>query len=294
MNNNASACRWCGHPVAESAYAAEHGGEFCCEGCFLGYKAQQHLLRERDASHLALVEALASALDAREQETGMHSKRVACHTQVLARHFSRDEDWLLQVYWGSLLHDIGKLAIPDSILLKQGPLSADEWAIMRSHPQRGYDIIAGLPFMDRAAQIVLCHEERFDGQGYPQGLSGENIPWGARLFAIIDTLDAMTSDRPYRQGLSFDDAKSEIVKMRGSQFDPRAVEGFLAKEDTLREMVEMKCMVSPVRHTTLEQYQSPVFVEEANGVASDTANSLSDSGDVCAPLMTHRGRGYHV
>lgn len=276
MNHHAAACHWCGKPVTESSYVTEQGDMFCCEGCFLGYKSQQTLLHERDASQLALVEALAAALDAREQETGMHSKRVACHTQVLARHFSQDEDWLQQVYWGSLLHDIGKLAVPDSILLKQGPLSADEWSIMRSHPQRGFDIISGLPFMDRAAQIVLCHEERFDGQGYPQGLAGELIPWGARLFAIIDTLDAMTSDRPYRQRLSFNEAKSEIVQMSGTQFDPRAVEAFLAKEDILREMVEMKCTVS------LAEYQSP-------GLVGDSAVNAGST-----PQMTPRGRGYHA
>jgi len=255
-----------------SSYALEHDGEFCCEGCYLGYMAQQRSLRERDATQKALVEALAAALDARERETGLHSKRVACHTQVLARRFSRDEDWLQQVYWGSLLHDIGKIAIPDAVLLKEGPLSEAEWAIMRSHPRRGYDIIAGLPFMERAADIVLCHEERYDGGGYPQGLSGDDIPWGARLFAVIDTLDAMTSDRPYRRGLPYDAAKSEIVHMSGSQFDPRAVGAFVAEEAVLREMVEMKCAITP------EPYQST-----GNGNAAPDYT-----------MKVHRGRGYHA
>ena len=276
MMNNTQTCRWCGQRTSESSYASEYDGAFCCEGCFLGYMSQQRSLRERDTTQLALVEALAAALDARERETGMHSKRVACHAQVLAHHFSQDDDWLQQVYWGSLLHDIGKIAIPDAVLLKEGPLSEEEWSIMRSHPQRGHDIVAGLPFMTRAAEIVLCHEERYDGGGYPQGLAGDAIPWGARLFAVIDTLDAMTSDRPYRQGLPFDEAKAEILHMSGSQFDPRAVEAFVAEEAMLREMVEVKCAITP------EPYQSA----EMRRVDGETVAYYH--------MKTHRGRGYHV
>ncbi len=276
MIDHSQACRWCGQQITESSYAAGHDGAFCCEGCFLGYMSQQRSLHERDVSQSALVEALAAALDARERETGMHSKRVACHTQVLARYFSQDDDWLQQVYWGSLLHDIGKIAIPDSILLKEGPLNEQEWSIMRSHPQRGYDIIASLPFMAKAADIVLCHEERYDGAGYPQGLAGDDIPWGARLFAVIDTLDAMTSDRPYRLGLTFDEAKAEILHMSGSQFDPRAVEAFVAEEALLREMLEMKCVM------TAEAYSSV----EIHGADGDAV--------VYDHMKAHRGRGYHA
>lgn len=276
MMDNSPTCRWCGQQVTEFSYVSEHDGTFCCEGCFLGYVAHQRSLRERDAIQLALVEALASALDAREQETGMHSKRVACHTQMLARHFSQDEDWLQQVYWGSLLHDIGKIAIPDAVLLKKGPLSEAEWEVMRSHPQRGHDIIAGLPFMARAAEIVLSHEERYDGGGYPQGLAGDEIPWGARLFAVIDTLDAMTSDRPYRQRLPFDAAKTEILRMSGSQFDPRAVQAFVAEEAVLREMVEMKCAITPGPYQPEERQAM-----KGGGVAYDQ-------------MKMRRGRGYHA
>ncbi len=274
MMDNSRTCRWCGRQITESSYASENHGAFCCEGCFLGYVAHQRSLRERDATQLALVEALAAALDARERETGMHSKRVACHTQLLARRFSQDDDWLQQVYWGSLLHDIGKIAIPDAVLLKQGPLSEEEWAIMRSHPQRGHDIIAGLPFMARAAEIVLCHEERYDGGGYPQGLAGDDIPWGARLFAVIDTLDAMTSDRPYRRGLPFAEAKAEILRTSGSQFDPRAVEAFVAEEAVLRQMVEMKCAITP----------QPYQPAQANGEAEGEVTHYH--------TKMHRGRGY--
>jgi HD-GYP domain-containing protein (c-di-GMP phosphodiesterase class II) len=190
----------------------------------------------------AFAEALAEALDVREHETGDHSKRVACHTLVLARRFITDPHQLRQIYWGALLHDVGKIGIADAILLKQGALSEDEWLEMRTHPEKGYRIVAQIPGMEQAAEIVFSHEERFDGSGYPRGLRGEQISLGARLFALIDTLDAMTSDRPYRKALSFDQAHAEIVKMSGTQFDPVAVQAFLAEESTLREMVAAKCM----------------------------------------------------
>jgi len=234
-------CLWCGKPITEGVHTTDNNDAFCCEGCYLGYMAHQRFQHERDEIQLSLVEALAAALDAREHETGMHSQRVACHTQVLARQFSKDKSMLQQIYWGSLLHDIGKIAIPDFILLNPHPLNEEEWIIMRSHPQRGYDIISDIPFMSEAANIVLCHEERWDGGGYPQGLKGKAIPWGARLFAIIDTLDAITSDRPYRKAQSFDTAKQEIINMSGQQFDPEGVKAFLAEEDVLRGMVEVKC-----------------------------------------------------
>lgn len=201
--------------------------------------AETDILERADA---AFAEALAEALDIREHETGMHSKRVACHTLVLARRFTADTDRLRQIYWGSLLHDIGKIGIPDAILLKQGALNEDEWLEMRTHPEKGHRIVAQIPGMKEAAEIVLSHEEHFDGTGYPRGLSGQQIPFGARLFALIDTLDAMTSDRSYRKALSFDQARAEIIKMSGTQFDPVAVQAFLAEETTLREMVTAKCM----------------------------------------------------
>jgi HD-GYP domain-containing protein (c-di-GMP phosphodiesterase class II) len=145
------------------------------------------------------------------------------------------------VYWGALLHDIGKIGIPDAILGKPGPLTEAEWKVMHTHPEIGARILSGVPFLSEAAQIVLCHEERFDGSGYPRGLVGEAIPLGARLFAAIDTLDAITSDRPYRSDDSFDAARAEIVRRRGTQFDPVAVDAFLGEEDALRAMVDLKC-----------------------------------------------------
>jgi AhpD family alkylhydroperoxidase len=198
--------------------------------------------------HADLAEALASALDARERETGLHSKRVACHTLVLARRFTAEPQVLRQVYWGALLHDIGKIGIPDSILLKEGPLSPHQWQVMRTHPEIGHRIVAATPGMAQAAEIVLAHEERFDGSGYPRGLAGAAIPLWARLFAVIDTLDTMISDRPYRKALSYDEAKSEISRLAGTQFDPQAVRAFVAEEDTLRAMVAAKCRDTDMAH----------------------------------------------
>ena len=119
-----------------------------------------------------------------------------------------------------LLHDIGKIGIPDNILLKQGELDDDEWMEMRKHPQVGYAILSEIEFLKTPAEIILSHHERFDGTGYPRQLKGEQIPIGSRIFAVVDTLDAMTSDRPYRRALPFDIVVAEIIKHRGTQFDP--------------------------------------------------------------------------
>lgn len=233
-------CRHCGVPISGAPYVHERDG-YCCEGCFLTVHKQRAGVSGAGDAQSAVVEALAAALDAREHETGLHSKRVACHTLVLAKHFTTDARQLDQVYWGALLHDIGKIGIPDSVLLKHGSLNESEWRIMRGHPAIGHRILAQAPFMAEATQIVLNHEERFDSTGYPRGLAGPAIPLWARLFAVIDALDAITSDRPYRKGLSFDAARAEIVSQSGAQFDPQAVAIFVAEEATLRGMVELKC-----------------------------------------------------
>lgn len=235
---SAATCSCCGALIA-SRDRPETGAPLC-ERCFLEpLAAECSTCGDLNAS---FAEALAEALDLREHETGLHSRRVACHTVVLAkRFFPHDERRLAQIYWGALLHDIGKIGVPDNILLKNGPLDDDEWTVMRRHPDDGHRLVSHLAGMEEAAEIVRCHEERFDGKGYPRGLRGEAIPLGARLFAVIDALDAMTSDRPYRKGLSFEVAKAEILRMRGSQFDPVAVRLFLDEEPVLRRMVEMKC-----------------------------------------------------
>lgn len=218
-----------------------NGNGYCCEGCALKEKEFEEIRDSLEGAHLALADSLAKALDVREKETGMHSKRVACHTLMLARRFSDDDDWLHQVYWGALLHDVGKIGVPDHVLLKAGPLTGKEWEKMRRHPDIGNEILSSVPFMRGAAEIVHAHQERFDGTGYPCGLAGNAIPLGARLFTVIDTLDAITSDRPYRKAGTFEKAKNEIENCAITQFDPTAVEAFLASEKELRKMVEMKC-----------------------------------------------------
>lgn len=238
-------CDICGKSLEDISPYVNNDRAFCCEGCYLTSLGNERSQYELDQAHLALAESLVAALDAREHETGMHSRRVACHTHLLACKFSSEHKYLQQIYWGALLHDIGKISIPDEILLKEGPLTETEWTTMRSHPQRGYEIVSTVPFMHEAAQIILCHEEHYDGGGYPAGLKGDSIPWGARLFAVIDTLDAMTNNRSYRKASDFELAKQEILKQAGHQFDLKAVEAFLAEEQKLREMVAMKCMIQP-------------------------------------------------
>jgi len=230
-------CTSCGRRVGRQLHTGS-GNRCYCEDCFLdGRKAASW----PDDVYSAFAEALVEALDLREHETGLHSKRVACHTLVLARRFISDPMRLRQFYWGALLHDIGKIGIADAILLKEGPLDENEWAEMRTHPEKGHAIVVRLPFMQEAAEIILNHEERYDGSGYPGGLAGDTIPLGARLFAVIDTLDAITSNRPYRKGSAYDTAKREILKRSGTQFDPSAVEAFITEEAVLREMVALKC-----------------------------------------------------
>jgi HD-GYP domain-containing protein (c-di-GMP phosphodiesterase class II) len=132
------------------------------------------------------------------------------------------------IFRGALLHDIGKIGVPDAILLKPGPLDEPEWAEMRRHPQTGFNILKSIGFLKVPAEIVLSHQERWDGSGYPRGLRGEKIHVGARIFAVADALDAMTSDRPYRVSIGFAAAMAEISRFSGSQFDPAVVETFLA------------------------------------------------------------------
>jgi HD-GYP domain-containing protein (c-di-GMP phosphodiesterase class II) len=128
---------------------------------------------------------------------------------------------------GAWLHDIGKLAIPDAILLKPGALTEEERRIMQRHAQIGYDLVKRIAFLSEAAEIIFTHHERCDGSGYPQGLNAEQIPLGARIFAVVDTVDAMTSDRPYRRALSFDEARKEIQRGSGSQYDSQVAEAFV-------------------------------------------------------------------
>ncbi len=185
--------------------------------------------RLHDASEDTL-EALAAALDARERETYSHSKRVSQYSVDLARKFGVSGDELDTIRRGSLLHDIGKIGIPDRILLKPGLLTAEEWVEMREHPRIGAWIMSGVESLQPAVSLVMAHHERFDGTGYPLGLQGRNIPVGARVFAIADTMDAILSDRPYRMGRSYEQVRAEVSKHSSTQFDPEIATCFLSME----------------------------------------------------------------
>ncbi|MCZ6695256.1 MAG: response regulator [Acidobacteria bacterium] len=182
------------------------------------------------------LEALATALDTRDSETMGHSLRVAAYTAHMAEQMGIKGSMMTDIYRGALLHDFGKIGVPDAILRKPGKLTPEEWVEMRKHPEIGYRILHGINFLESSRQIVLSHQERFDGTGYPRNLKGEEIPLGARIFCVADTLDAMTSDRVYRKALPYETARAEIEKYSGTQFDPEVVKIFLKipKEDWLR------------------------------------------------------------
>lgn len=183
-------------------------------------------LREVEESYRFTLEALAAALDAREHETQAHSHRVREYATALAHQLDLQGEELINLRRGALLHDVGKIGVPDSILLKPGRLTAEEWIQMKRHPQVGYEILRGIKFLAPAAEIVLTHQERWDGEGYPNGLAGTEIPLGARIFGVVDTLDAMTSNRPYRKAMSFETVQEEVRRCSGTQFDPRVADAF--------------------------------------------------------------------
>ena len=179
-------------------------------------------------NYRATLRALAAALEARDVETRGHSDRVVAYCIGLGKQLGVAGRDLITLEHGALLHDIGKIGVPDAILLKRGALTEEEWAHMRRHVDYGADILRGIEFLNGAGQIVAQHHERFDGSGYPSGVTGDDICLGARIFAIADALDAMISDRPYRSALSVQHAREEIRRCSSTQFDPGVVEVFLA------------------------------------------------------------------
>ncbi len=176
----------------------------------------------------ATIEGWSRALDLRDRETEGHCRRVTETTLRLARALGLPEDALVQVRRGALLHDIGKMGVPDAILLKPGPLTGDEWAIMRRHPTFAYEMLSPIEFLHPALSIPYCHHEKWDGSGYPNGLAGDSIPLAARVFAVVDVWDALCSDRPYRPGWPADRVRAHIEAGSGSHFDPQVVAAFLA------------------------------------------------------------------
>ncbi len=185
-------------------------------------------LKRIELTYDETLRALGAALDLRDAETAGHCERVTRYARQIAVQMKRSDEEVVQITRGAYLHDIGKIGIPDSILLKEGKLETNEMEIMRTHVRIGYNLVSHIGFLAPAAEIILGHHEFFDGSGYPRGLKGKAIPGGSRIFSIADTLDAITSDRPYRPARSFTAACDEIEHEAGRQFDPEAVEAFLS------------------------------------------------------------------
>ncbi len=190
-------------------------------------------MADLERSYDITLEALGDALDLKDSETEGHSKRVTAFTIAIARAMGLTAERIRVIARGAFLHDIGKMAIPDAILRKSGPLSEEERSIMREHCFRGYQMLRKIPFLSEASEIVYTHQERYDGSGYPRGLRGDEIPLGARIFAVADTLDAITSDRPYRAAQSIRAAREEITRCSASQFDPDVVRTFQSMPESI-------------------------------------------------------------
>jgi putative nucleotidyltransferase with HDIG domain len=192
------------------------------------FKQERSRAQELRRSYTATVRALANAVEARDAYTGKHAERVAAYGLEIAAAVGMQLADDPEIEFGFLLHDVGKVAIPDAILFKPERLSAEEEALMRRHTVIGADIVADIDFLGSARDVIRSHHERWDGDGYPDGVAGDAIPLAARVFAVADTLDAMTTDRPYRPARSLTAARADILEMRGTQFDPDVVDAFEA------------------------------------------------------------------
>ena len=201
------------------------------------FKQERARAQELRRSYTETVRALSNAVEARDAYTGKHAERVAAYGLEIAYTLGIRLTERPELEFGFLLHDVGKVAIPDSILYKPGPLTDEERALMEQHPVIGAQIVSGIEFMDEAVEVVRSHHERWDGRGYPDGLSGEGIPLAARVFAVADVLDALTTERPYRPASPLLDAREVIVADAGTHFDPSVIESFNSIEDQTFERI---------------------------------------------------------
>ncbi len=211
------------------------------------------LVADLQTSYDLTLDALSAALDLRDRETEGHSRRVVEYTSRLAEQIGLDKEVIKNIRRGALIHDIGKIGVPDAVLHKPGSLDTEERNIIERHPQAGYNMLSGIPYLREEIQIVICHQEKWDGTGYPYGLRGEEIPIGARLFAIADTFDALTSDRPYRRGCSYEDARRIIEEEAGRQFDPQAVAAFLAISENEWMQIRARVMEEVAHRRSLQK-----------------------------------------
>ena len=220
---------WPGNYMEQANQVGELVG-FWVAGVIPGwlFDRQRSLLQELANANEETLLGLVAALDLREHSTRLHSQRVREFTELIAVQLGVDEKMKREIGFGALLHDVGKIAVPDHILLKPGKLTDLEWVEMRKHPEAGYRIVKRIGFLKDAAEIVHAHHEWYDGNGYPRGLKGDEIPLGARLFMVADVYDALTSERPYRSPVSYDEAAAEIRRLSGSHFDPVVVDRFMA------------------------------------------------------------------
>ena len=201
------------------------------------------LFNDLSMSYEQTLEALVTALDARERETEQHTRRVVLYSMALAKKMGLSDEELIEIRRGALMHDIGKIWVPDAILQKPGPLTDEEWVVMRRHPEEGLRILQGIVFFEGAVDIVGSSHEHYDGSGYPRGLVGDQIPRGARIFAVADALDAITSNRPYRKAQPFRAAYDEILRCRGTQFDPKVVDVFRSIDE--EEWMALRALTIP-------------------------------------------------
>lgn len=183
-------------------------------------------LESVEEAYRATLNALVSALETRDRETGGHSERVVTFSLRLGRELGLSREELRSLEYGALLHDIGKIGVPDAILHKPARLTEEEWVEMRKHPAHGRQILSDIDFLDGASRVVSEHHEQWNGSGYPLKLRGEEIDIKARIFAVVDAFDAMISDRVYRKGMSYEEARAELHRCAGTQFDPQVVEAF--------------------------------------------------------------------
>ena len=190
------------------------------------FKQERSRAQELRDSYKATVRALSNAVEARDAYTGKHAERVTAYGIELARAAGLDTDRLPQIEFGFLLHDVGKVGVPDAILFKPGALSEDEFSLIAQHPVIGSEILRDVDFLGEGKLVVRHHHERWDGTGYPDGLSGDDIPLAARVFAVADTLDALTTDRPYRPASDWTQARAEIRRFAGTQFDPAVIAAY--------------------------------------------------------------------